>query len=181
MATTPVYGLHYPGTTDSPHGPNQLQQLALDVEAKLVTVDAAVAANNAKFVAFLTNYATYAEVLTSETSANTAFVDLTTPGPAVTLVSAGTKALVMWACQEYNATPASGAAMGFAVSGATTIAASDNSVVGTNVGSTGFGFQAASFTVVTINPGSNTYTAKYRVASATTGTWVKRKIWVLAP
>lgn len=44
MAATPVYSLPYPGTGESPHGPNQLAALALALEAKLVLVDAATAA-----------------------------------------------------------------------------------------------------------------------------------------
>jgi hypothetical protein len=44
MAATPVYALPYPGTGESPHGPNQLAALALALEAKLVLLDAAIAA-----------------------------------------------------------------------------------------------------------------------------------------
>lgn len=44
MAATPVYSFPYPGTGDSPHGPNQVKALADAVEAKFITVDAAVAA-----------------------------------------------------------------------------------------------------------------------------------------
>lgn len=44
MALTPVYSLPYPGTGESPHGPNQLAALALALEAKLILVDAAITA-----------------------------------------------------------------------------------------------------------------------------------------
>jgi hypothetical protein len=47
MPATPTYGLPYPGTGDSPHGPNQLQALAEEVEAELVRVDGDIAAHAA--------------------------------------------------------------------------------------------------------------------------------------
>lgn len=40
MAATPTYGFPYPGTGDSPHGPNQLSALALAVEDKIELMDA---------------------------------------------------------------------------------------------------------------------------------------------
>lgn len=43
MDATPVYGFAFPEDTDAPDGPAQLEELALDVEAKLVAVDAAAA------------------------------------------------------------------------------------------------------------------------------------------
>jgi hypothetical protein len=46
VAATPIYALPYPGLGDSPHGPNQFAALALALEAKLVLVDAAIAAKD---------------------------------------------------------------------------------------------------------------------------------------
>lgn len=46
MALTPIYSLPYPGTGDSPHGPNQIQALALALEAKIALMDAAIAAKD---------------------------------------------------------------------------------------------------------------------------------------
>lgn len=46
MASTPVYGFRYQLLGDAPDGPDLGQNLALDVEAKFVSVDAAVAAIN---------------------------------------------------------------------------------------------------------------------------------------
>lgn len=40
MPTTTTYGFPYPGTGDSPHGPNQIQALAQAVEDKIELVDA---------------------------------------------------------------------------------------------------------------------------------------------
>lgn len=39
-ATTPVYALPYPETTDAPDGPSQIQALALAVETALIALDA---------------------------------------------------------------------------------------------------------------------------------------------
>jgi hypothetical protein len=38
MGTTPVYALRYPELTDAPHGPNQIKNLADDVEAQLARI-----------------------------------------------------------------------------------------------------------------------------------------------
>jgi hypothetical protein len=42
--TTPVYAFRYPTSTDSPAGHTQMQNLATDVENKIVLVDAAITA-----------------------------------------------------------------------------------------------------------------------------------------
>jgi hypothetical protein len=39
MPTTPTYALPYPGLSDPPHGPNQVQALANKVETELTRVD----------------------------------------------------------------------------------------------------------------------------------------------
>lgn len=46
MATTPVYAIPYPVLGDAPNGPSEMQALALGVEAKLILLDAAIAAIN---------------------------------------------------------------------------------------------------------------------------------------
>lgn len=43
MANTPVYSWPYPGTSDAPHGPNQLSALALAAEATVQALAASVA------------------------------------------------------------------------------------------------------------------------------------------
>lgn len=52
MPTTPTYGFRYQALTDTPNGATLGQNLATDVEAKFVVVDAAAAAGTAN-VAFL--------------------------------------------------------------------------------------------------------------------------------
>jgi hypothetical protein len=51
MGTTPVYAFRYPASSVSPNVPVDMQNLALDVEAKFVTVDASVSANAASITA----------------------------------------------------------------------------------------------------------------------------------
>lgn len=40
MGTTPVYAFRYPASTDSPNGPVQVANLATDLEAKIILMDA---------------------------------------------------------------------------------------------------------------------------------------------
>lgn len=121
-------------------------------------------------------------VVTSEGTTSTSYADLATAGPSVTLTSAGSLALVLLYCGSYCTTSAFiGQAMSFAVSGATTLAASDANgrIVTTN--NAGFGFNTSAWALIPITPGSNTYTAKYKVASATSCVFHNRRIYVFAP
>lgn len=111
-----------------------------------------------------------------QSTSSTSYVDLTTVGPIVTITT-GTEALVWVGGSESNSTT-SGCAMGFAVSGASTIAAAD---------ATSFGFQGGAGQAgrgmwmgkVTLTAGSNVFTAKYRVTGGT-GTFDSRRLGVLA-
>lgn len=90
MATTPVYGIPYPALGDSPNGPSQMQALALEVEAELVRIDAAIAAINGLDVAT-------AGTSTDETSfTSTSFIPGSTPvGTSFTAPPSG-KVMVHW-------------------------------------------------------------------------------------
>lgn len=119
-----------------------------------------------------------ATVATTQTTTSATFVDLATVGPSVT-VTTGTKALIAIACM--NTTSAADLVYaGVAVSGATTVAASDlyaigGYTVGVNVPQT----QAANVFMLTgLTPGSNTFTMKYRRASGT-ATFSQRIITVV--
>lgn len=99
----------------------------------------------------------------AEVPTGTSFAAMTTAGPVVT-VTTGTKALVVMSC-EFDAL-ANPAYMSFAVSGASTIAASnDNSI--------NFSHVAGGYTVKlgghiylsSLTAGSNTFTAQYAKAS----------------
>jgi hypothetical protein len=122
-------------------------------------------------------------VATSETRSATTYGDLTTVGPAATVtIPASGRAMVILTANEANSS-ATGANtyMGFAVSGATTIAPSDaqtfnfaNGGAANTVSVQG----SATYLVTGLTAGSNTFTAKYRVNGAT-GTWSNRSIVVL--
>ena len=120
-----------------------------------------------------------ATVATSQTTTSTSFTDLATAGPAVT-VTTGTKALITFAAGCFNTLGASNvAAMGFAVSGATTVAATMNNAIYLNQSTASYGFSAAySFILTGLTAGSNTFTAKYRVSGGT-GAFDNRVISVI--
>lgn len=122
-----------------------------------------------------------ATVATAETTSSTSYVDLATPGPAVTLTSSGTLALCIFEVAAFG-TDATlrGQFISVAVSGATTIAASDAKRLTYTSNSTGSGYRAAGFAFLTITPGVNTFTLKYRVSSGT-GSFSVRDLWVMAP
>lgn len=111
---------------------------------------------------------------TTETSTSLTYTDLTTVGPAVTLLT-GAAVIVTLTAQMANSGAGAGTIAAFAVSGASTIAANDNQSIAnqTTVAQTASG----SFNVTGLTPGLNTFTMKYRVG-ATTGTWLRRNIAV---
>lgn len=117
-----------------------------------------------------------ASVSTSETTTSTSYAALTTAGPAVT-VTTGPRAMVFVHGDVSNSGTGS-ARMSYAVSGATAIAASDIKGI-SHAGVASVGVLASSAVLETaLTPGSNTFTAQYRV-SASTGTFGNRRITVL--
>lgn len=114
------------------------------------------------------------EVLTQETRANTAYGDLATAGPSVSAYT-GADVTCLLTVESLNATGFAVASV--AVSGASTVAAADaDGVVVNGQSSSQSHAQQAPFTGLT--PGLNTFTAKYRAQSGTTGTWLRRKLSV---
>lgn len=116
-----------------------------------------------------------ATVATSQTTTSASFTDLATSGPAVTL-STGTTAVVTITCTAFNATATNNSDMGFAVSGATTVAASTNFAIIT-AGSTQSSY-GMTFLITGLTPGLNIFTAKYSSPSGTTATFSNRRITV---
>jgi len=111
-----------------------------------------------------------ATVTTNQGTNSTSYTDLTTAGPSVTLTT-GTTAIVMFGAR-YNDDGNTGndGYVSFAVSGATTVAASDTYA--------GFGDGTASvaasnlplnyqYKITTLTAGSNTFTLKYKKANGT--------------
>lgn len=118
------------------------------------------------------------QVATAETTASTSYIALTTAGPAVT-VTTGTSALAIFRCFLFNNGAGNSGFMSVAVSGATTVASSDNWAVAyeSTAASDGVGI-AVTHRFTGLTPGSNVFTAQYRV-TAGTGTFQWRDLIVL--
>lgn len=112
-----------------------------------------------------------AVVTSSQTTASTSYVDLSTVGPSAT-VTTGTQALAWFGALISNS-GANSSRMSVTVSGASSVAASDQWAA-INVGTSALRlFSAHLFTGLVA--GSNTFTSKYDV-SAGTGTFVNREL-----
>lgn len=120
-------------------------------------------------------------VATSETLATNTFTDLATVGPAVTVdIGANGLAIVNLYSQMSNSGAGGFAFMGFAVSGASTVAAADNYAISLEEPIANYRFRVSGIFLVTgLTPGSNTFTAKYRRATSGTSTWLDRRIAVV--
>lgn len=113
------------------------------------------------------------------TTTATDYVSLDPPanvGPSVTLVT-GPAALVIVRCSAQNS-GAGSARMAYEVSGATSLAPADNRGVGF-FGAANGNINASDVSLWTsLNPGINTFSARYRVSSGT-GTFQSRRIIVM--
>jgi hypothetical protein len=118
-----------------------------------------------------------AVVNTFQTTTSVTYTDLTTVGPAVTLTT-GTKALVILTTWLNNQGTSNEAAVSYAVSGATTTAASDDRrIYIINTGNRTV-IQVSAVYQATVTAGSNTFTMKYRV-NGSTGEFERRGITVI--
>jgi hypothetical protein len=117
---------------------------------------------------------------TAQTTATVAtYGDLATVGPAVT-VTTGVSALVFISSAVGNATAGGGGLMSFAVSGATTIAASDDRGLRSISGIAGETWRfGITHHQISLNAGSNTFTAKYTTPTGGTCTFQQRELGVL--
>jgi hypothetical protein len=123
---------------------------------------------------------TQAYVATVETTTSTSFADLATVGPAVT-VTTGTQAIVCVQGGLANSGNFS-CLMGYAITGATSFSPLDDSyAILCNAGSGGSTIHCSGVFLHTgLTAGSNTFTAKYRVSSASnTGTFNLRRLFVI--
>jgi hypothetical protein len=120
-------------------------------------------------------------VATAQSTTSLTYVDLATAGPSVT-VTTGTRAFVAVYARMSNTTAGIGgqALMSWAISGATTRAAQDNTAIeiGGLAASCNFRTTAVDF-LTDLTAGSNTFTAKYRIANASTATFADRRILVI--
>lgn len=120
-----------------------------------------------------------ARVETDQDTTSTSYTDLTTSGPAVTLTT-GTKVLVIIGCFHYADTTDKYAYASYAISGATTSAASDDFAVSTRMINAAFNASAASVASVrTVTAGSNTFTMKYKTTTGANAHFINRQIIVI--
>jgi hypothetical protein len=171
MGATSNYSLPYQGLGDAPDGPDLGENLAVAVDTELLRIDAAALLLAARATVLeglrITDMDT-ASVATDQGTATTAsYVDLTTPGPAVT-VDTGVKALVVVTCSMYNAVADRGGRMSYAVSGPSTVAADDSTSLQLYSATTLDPYRASAISLVTgLTPGANVFTAKYKAIGGT--------------
>lgn len=120
------------------------------------------------------NYAS-SSVATSQTTTSSGYVDLATV-QSVSLTT-GTKAMVILTAILSNNTSLGDAYMSFTISGATTLAAADAQSLGTDNGAARM--RISSVTIVNLNAGANTFTAKFKSETGTTATFSNREITVI--
>jgi hypothetical protein len=115
---------------------------------------------------------------TGETTTSTSYTNLATVGPTVT-VTTGTDALVLATCTVQNNTSGTNVYSSYEISGATTVAATDDRAIFITTAAANQGFRASiAYFEDALTPGSNTFTAKYRVISGT-GTFTNRMLTVI--
>ena len=123
-----------------------------------------------------------ATVATAQTTTTLTFTDLATAGPAVT-VTTGTKALVTVTAFCQGGGAGQGASMGYAVSGATTVAATDISALRNEPNGGGVNAPAIRYSATTLitglTAGSNVFTAKYKALSGGAAEFKNRDISVI--
>lgn len=114
-------------------------------------------------------------VFAVETTTSTTYTNLTTPGPAVSVEVGSTGKVLLGMYAAYSNASGNFALMSYAISGATTIAASDFTSLQT--AATSDIRNGASFVQGGLNPGLNTFTTEYR-CTAGTASFNGRFIWV---
>jgi len=118
-----------------------------------------------------------ATVATSQSTTSTTYTDLATAGPAVTLTT-GTKVLV-FTNTEVSTAAGRYVFADFAISGATTRAASDDTCIKMGTDADSMQSRNGVANLMTVTAGSNTFTMKYRV-NAGTNSFINRTIVVVA-
>lgn len=121
----------------------------------------------------------FQHIPTSQTTATTAtFGDLATVGPAVTVVT-GTAAILAYSSYMQNSNAAGGCLISYAVSGATTIAASTANAIRQLAGTAAAAERWSQVTFESLlNAGSNTFTMKYTTPTGSTATFSDRELVV---
>lgn len=116
-------------------------------------------------------------VVASVNTSSTTYANLSnSPGPEVTVETGNSAIVILGAFMEHLSLTSAYNRMSFDVSGATTISASDRYSLASQ---SEFSMVASYSTMLTdLSPGMNTFTAKYRVTSAT-GNFANRRMIVI--
>lgn len=118
------------------------------------------------------------EVLTSETTSSTSYTALTT-AQAITCTT-GTQALVIITAQFTNATVGNQSTMSYAISGASTVAISDNwGLTMTAAVSNAFVTASRLYLHKSLTAGANTFTCQFKSSAATAANFRNRLITVI--
>lgn len=120
-----------------------------------------------------------AHVLTAQGTSSTTYVDLATAGPSVTITTGTTAIVIIAGRGNDDLNDGANARMSWAVSGATTVAASDDwSWVADQAAFRSHG--TSIYKITSLTPGSNTFTAKYKKVGGTTAAFDYREMMVIA-
>lgn len=119
-----------------------------------------------------------AEIVTSQSTSSTGYTNLATTGPSVT-VTTGSRALIIMSASLQNNSDNS-SFVSVAITGATSDAAADDRALRhrDGTGSSGEEQMSHAYLFTSLTPGSNTFTAKYRVIGGT-GTFRYRHLIVI--
>lgn len=172
MPTTPNYSWPTPADSDYvKDGASAIRVLgdSIDTDLKQVADSVSSAAWSATTVA------------ANESTTSTAYTDLTTIGPAVTVdIEASGAALVIVSARIYSDADGGQGLMTFDVSGATTVAGGDaRALILTSPGVNLYNATSRLYHVTGLVAGSNTFTSKYRRLGGTQATFGYRGIAVL--
>lgn len=154
---------------------NTKTRLAIGTTGQVLTVSGGVPAWGSVSATPTTAAAT---VAAGQTTTSTSYTDLSTSGPAVTLTT-GTKALIFITSNVDNQSNNGQGHVGFAVSGASTVSATDAQALHYYSSGT-IGLQyGASYYVSGLTAGSNTFTLKYKSGNGSTQYFANRQITVM--
>lgn len=114
---------------------------------------------------------------TSESTTSTTFGNLATTGPTI-VATTGSGGIISISSQIQNNTVNSYGGMGYDVSGATTVAASDDRALFFMSATANALYCASNLMLQGLTTGSNTVTARYRAGTSGTATFQRRRVMV---